>query len=345
MSGFFDMREEGFYVDVGANDPVIDSVTKYFYDRGWKGINIEPLDHHFRQLQTERPRDVNLKIGVGEKEGSLVLREYTAGTGLSTFAENMKQEYSEGKNAAAVDYVDHTVSIKTLAQIFKECKPPTINFMKVDVEGFEYEVLAGNDWKRYRPEVICIEANHIEKHWPKLLKSHDYVLAFFDGLNEYYVDKHKPERLKRFSYVDTVIFQGPVISHVMLPAIEGRERLQQRVQELEQELDIKNQHLSHLEGMVREITPLRRHMRRQAKNRLRSFDRLAKNRLSRRDLYVPRPVPEKTKNVLVSVRQVDADNFKRYNDSRRKTFALSAYLLSRKAGITLISRLLKMGNI
>ena len=57
-------KNKGFYVDVGANDPVHDSVTKFFYDRGWSGINIEPINEHYKNLTKERPRDINLQIGV-----------------------------------------------------------------------------------------------------------------------------------------------------------------------------------------------------------------------------------------------------------------------------------------
>src|SRR5713101_373530 len=59
--------EHGFYVDVGAGDPVIDSVTKAFYDRGWHGINIEPDRGYFAKLKAPRPRDVNLNGACGLK--------------------------------------------------------------------------------------------------------------------------------------------------------------------------------------------------------------------------------------------------------------------------------------
>ena len=87
LSGFFDLTKHGFYVDVGANHPIHDSVTKYFYDRGWRGINIEPNPNIYALLVEDRPRDINLQIGVSNVKGSLKLREYPAGDGLSTFSE------------------------------------------------------------------------------------------------------------------------------------------------------------------------------------------------------------------------------------------------------------------
>ena len=63
--------KKGFYIDVGANDPVIDSVTKAFYDDGWHGINIEPVSEWFEKLQLVRPNDINLQTGVGAKKADL----------------------------------------------------------------------------------------------------------------------------------------------------------------------------------------------------------------------------------------------------------------------------------
>src|SRR4051812_47472096 len=76
--------EQGFYVDVGAADPDIESVTRAFYERGWSGINVEPFDELFAKLVQARPRDANLKVAVGPEEGVRTLHAFS-GTGLSTF--------------------------------------------------------------------------------------------------------------------------------------------------------------------------------------------------------------------------------------------------------------------
>ena len=59
--------EQGFYVDIGASHPEVDSVTKYFYERGWFGINVEPTQESFDRFLKERPRDTNLKVAIGSK--------------------------------------------------------------------------------------------------------------------------------------------------------------------------------------------------------------------------------------------------------------------------------------
>jgi len=75
--------QHGFYIDVGAQDPEVDSVTRAFYDRGWHGINIEPVQHWFEKLERDRPHDINLRVAVSDHEGELTLYESDA-SGLST---------------------------------------------------------------------------------------------------------------------------------------------------------------------------------------------------------------------------------------------------------------------
>ncbi len=207
LEGFFDDQETGFYVDVGANHPTMDSVTKLFYDKGWSGINLEPNKALYELLLIARPRDINLQIGIADKAGELTIREYPDGHGLSTFSKEMQKSYEDNPSDFTARYQDYKVKIITLNQLFSEQKVKTIDFMKVDVEGLEFEVLAGNDWKAFRPKVLCIEANHIDKDWRPLLKEHGYNLVFSDGLNNYYVAQECSEISKRFSYVDTVLLK------------------------------------------------------------------------------------------------------------------------------------------
>lgn len=217
LSGFFRDIKNGFYIDVGANHPVALSITKYFYDRGWHGINIEPNRRLYTELRQHRQRDINLNIGAANKAGELVLREYPGGDGLSTFSKETQAEYQKSDSVYRKNtekYKEHTIQVKTLAQICEEQNVEIIHFMNIDVEGFEYNVIEGNDWRRFRPQVICIEANHIVHDWRPLLDKADYSLAFFDGLNNYYVaDEHK-ELKEQFSYVNTVLLGVPIINFV-----------------------------------------------------------------------------------------------------------------------------------
>jgi FkbM family methyltransferase len=222
IEAFFPDVKNGFYVDVGANHPVAESVTKIFYEKGWKGINIEPNKELYDLLVYDRPRDTNLNIGVSNKNGMLEFTQYN-GDGLSTFSESTQQDYENSsqdfyKNFAKV--VDrYEVSVKTLKDIFIESKVEHIHFMKIDVEGFEHEVLEGNDWKKYRPEVICIEANHIQKDWRPILSKNKYNLAFFDGLNNYYVAEEQDQHI-HFSYPERMLLSGLVVAQPVMRYIK-----------------------------------------------------------------------------------------------------------------------------
>ena len=213
LGGFFAGHggKPGFYVDVGAGHPMIDSVTRRFYEAGWRGINIDPINHIHKALQLHRKRDINLNIGISNKAGILRFREYAA-DGFSTFSEDVQRQYVETPDEYTKNYTDYEVKTRTLADVLAEHKANDIQFLKIDVEGYEYEVIEGNDWNKFRPEVICIEANHIKKDWRKCLGKNHYKLAFFDGLNEYYADEHKQTRLK-FSYVDAIINKEPILRY------------------------------------------------------------------------------------------------------------------------------------
>jgi len=185
--------KEGFYIDVGANDPEHDSVTRAFYDVGWHGINIEPVTEWFERLEKERPRDTNLKLAAGETDGELVLYEVT-GTGMSTTDESIAREQAEKHG---YELRTSTTPVRTLTSICEEHAPEEIHFLKIDVEGAEGAVLRGLDLTRVRPWIIVVESTlpHSEKEsrdeWEGYLTGGGYHNVYFDGLNRFYVaDEH-----------------------------------------------------------------------------------------------------------------------------------------------------------
>ena len=193
LQALLDGVDRGFYIDVGANYPVIDSVTKTFYDKGWNGINIEPVKSLYQELVNQRKRDINIQCGAGNKKGKLSLREYVDIPGHSTFSKEQRANHGD-----SLKYKDYEVETKPLKDILRENNVEHINFLKIDVEGYEYEVIEGNDWKMYRPEILCIEANHLDKDWRPILKSNSYTLFISDGLNEYYIAKEAFHRTSGF---------------------------------------------------------------------------------------------------------------------------------------------------
>jgi FkbM family methyltransferase len=202
--------QKGFYVDVGANDPVIDSVTKLLYDEGWSGVNIEPIKRHFVDLQRLRPRDTNLQIGLSDASGRLKFTEYPDGDGLSTFDVSMQTLYKKGEHSFPTKKTkSYEVPVETLKHVMEEVDPPHIHFLKIDVEGYEYNVIKGYDW-RVLPELICIEANHIGEDWRPLLSKRGYSLVFFDGINNYYLAKGSLKRKDYFDYASAAFAGNPV---------------------------------------------------------------------------------------------------------------------------------------
>jgi FkbM family methyltransferase len=180
--------ERGFYVDLGAADPEELSVTRAFYERGWSGINVEPQDGYFDKLKQARPRDTNLKVAVGREVGLRTLHT-VAGTGLSTLDPAIAAQH----RAAGWEISETSVPVVTLEKILEDCAPPTIHFLKIDVEGAEAEVLQGLKLELTRPWIIVVEATKpfsnvsTRQEWEHLIISHGYSFAYFDGLNCFYV--------------------------------------------------------------------------------------------------------------------------------------------------------------
>lgn len=190
----------GTYIDVGANDPSAGSVTRAFYDRGWRGINIEPVPFWHERLCAARPEDTNLRVAVADRQGDLLLYEI-AQSGLST----LDQTVAEGHRRQGKVVSAHLVPGFTLTHLCERQELTAPHFLKIDVEGAEAQVLAGADFGRIRPWVILVEATRPEsqepahEEWEPLLAKGRYSLAYFDGLNRFYVAAEHAEVLAAFA--------------------------------------------------------------------------------------------------------------------------------------------------
>ena len=186
--------QQGFYVDVGANDPARHSVTKAFYGRGWRGINIEPAQPWFGKIEVERSDDINLQIAITDTDGGEADFYEVTGTGLSTLHETIAQRHAGG-HGYNID--KRTVVTATLTSVLDSHAPGEIHFLNIDAEGAERAVLKGLDLAKHRPWIVLVEANlpntQIESHgeWEPLLTTRGYHFVYFDGLNRFYVaDEH-----------------------------------------------------------------------------------------------------------------------------------------------------------
>ncbi len=190
---------EGFYVDVGAHDPDIDSVTRAFYERGWSGINIEPLPKMAQRLRARRPRDITLEIAIGASEGTATLHDIDNGGGVSTLHAGIAADHAAHGWAGA----PITVTLRRLDAVLAEhAADRTIDFLKIDVEGLEEQVLESADLRRFRPKVLVIETrmpvsidmvsrvDEVPDRFREialLLKPFDYHLVYRDGTNSFFV--------------------------------------------------------------------------------------------------------------------------------------------------------------
>ncbi|WP_448265148.1 FkbM family methyltransferase [Nostoc sp. DSM 114159] len=203
LNRVFKNQTKGFYIDVGALHPAFCSVTKAFYDVGWSGINIEPIQDCYKLFEQERPRDINLNIALSNSEGYLDFFQVIGQPGNSTLNKEIAYEIANEKGLYVSQY---TVAVKTLAEICKKYVNKKIDFLKIDVEGVEEKVILGGNWDIFRPTILVIETTlpgtnvRCENDIPVFLMGKGYQKVFFDGINDYYISEESSELAKHFSF-------------------------------------------------------------------------------------------------------------------------------------------------
>ncbi len=252
---------DGFYVDVGAYDPNIHSVTKSFYLQGWTGINIEPLELKQELFKLQRPNDINLEVLISDRDEILVFHEDTNG-GLST----ADQSFFENAVARGFEFKLNTKPATTLNTIFQKYLRETqeIHFLKIDVEGFESRVLAGLDLSAFRPWVVVVEANEPmtqvrnEQLWEKRLLDSNYIYVYKDGLNRFYLAKEHSDLAIHFEYppnvFDDFIVESGLVSRNSAFNVETILDLKMRLEYAQTELStLKKSKSWHLAQSIRKI--------------------------------------------------------------------------------------------
>lgn len=156
---FFERKNyKGFYIDVGAHHPHRFSNTLHFYQHGWRGINIEPTPGAIKLFKLWRKRDINLDIGITAQAGTLPFYCFTE-PALNSFS----LEYSEKRSAATTRYpIAKTIMVNTLplSRVLDQYLPAgqVIDFLSIDAEGLDLEVLQSNNWNKYVPLFVMVEA-------------------------------------------------------------------------------------------------------------------------------------------------------------------------------------------
>lgn len=215
----------GHYVDVGALHPELDSVTKWFYDQGWSGINIEPVPEMFAAIEAARPRDINIRAAAGAASGVAEMAIVPDSMGLSSL------DVSSVSANVEFPYNVVQVEVRTLREMLDPFAGQEIHFLKVDAEGTENEVLLGMDFNRFRPWVVVVEATEpmspvaTSEKWEGLLTDARYQHAYFDGLNKFYVAAERSELAKKLAVPPNVFDHFELAT--TLRERSGREELHQ----------------------------------------------------------------------------------------------------------------------
>ena len=166
-SSGFNLSEGGTYVDVGAHHPRRFSNTHFFYELGWNGLNFEPNEEVSSLFKNERPKDKTFPIALTSKPGQMEFHTYSD-SALNSLVKRDAELSSTPYNSCG----SKLVTVSTLAlQLRKNFNKilPSPNFLDIDVEGSELEVLKGNNWSKFRFDYILIELK---------LKSLDHLSQF-----------------------------------------------------------------------------------------------------------------------------------------------------------------------
>ncbi len=199
LSLAFAGQATGTYVDIGAGHPIADNVSFWFYERGWQGIVVEPQAQLATLYERLRPRDVAVRGLIGSESGEVDFHVVDRLHGLSTTREGV----AEKARAFGANYQTRRMPMMTLAQLCESHGLGSIDFLKIDVEGAERDVILGGDWQRFRPKVIVAEAVHPMtsepswQEWEPFLLAQGYSFVLFDTLNRFYVGQEYPEIMAR----------------------------------------------------------------------------------------------------------------------------------------------------
>lgn len=211
--------ENGFFIDIGAQHPIKDSVSKVFSEHGWRGIHVDPVPEYASLLREDRPGDIVIQAAVANQAG---LVEFFAipQTGLSTG----NAQIASAHEAAGFTLNQITVPTVSLDELFALANGE-VHWLKIDVEGMEADVL--NSWRESgcRPWIVLIEANlpgsQVASHekWEALITAKDYTPVYYDGLNRFYVSHEHPELARSFA-VPPNVFDGFQLDTLSDHAIE-----------------------------------------------------------------------------------------------------------------------------
>jgi FkbM family methyltransferase len=201
LLGFPKRVETGFYVDVGAHHPERFSNTFLFYEMGWHGINIDAMPGSMNGFMRSRPRDINVEAAVAEEVGSLTFYEFNE-PALNGFSKDL----AEQRAGQLYDWKiirERRLTTVPLSQLLEKHLPreQKIDFMSIDVEGLDLEVLRSNDWEKFRPSILLVEdsdevvgSNGEASEITRFLEARDYRSCCKTLLTTFFVAQEQVEQ-------------------------------------------------------------------------------------------------------------------------------------------------------
>ncbi|WP_231739478.1 FkbM family methyltransferase [Flavobacterium sp. TAB 87] len=156
LERLFEGKNWGIYVDVGAHHPYRYSNTFKFYLKGWRGVNIDAMPGSMDLFNKWRPRDFNIEAAISEEKEILCFYIFND-LALNTFDETVVKLYDNDKYFRVIEKKE--IETKKLSDVLENSlrNSEQIDFMSIDVEGLDLDVLHSNDWQRFKPLVILIE--------------------------------------------------------------------------------------------------------------------------------------------------------------------------------------------
>lgn len=178
---FFCKSNEGYFLDIGANHPKNSSQTWHLEQKGWRGVLVEPISELCEKLRKDRPRSITVQAACGAPEQRGQVKFHVAdGFACSTLEEN-------GVSADVSFIRTDIVDLKTLDGILEEINPPEIDFVSIDVEGSQLNVLRGFNLPKYKPKLLLVEDHLYNLKTHRYLRQHNYYLAKRTSRNSWYV--------------------------------------------------------------------------------------------------------------------------------------------------------------
>lgn len=223
----------GFYIDIGAQDDTVDSVSRGFYEHGWRGVHVEPVPEYARQLRERRDGETVLEQAVSATRGRLPFF-VIAGTGISTGDMTIAQQH----RAAGFDVQLIEVESVPLSDVLARYEARDVHWLKIDVEGMEQQVIESWPPSPVRPWIVVVESTlpgspqPSHQPWEPTLFALGYDYVYFDGVNRYYVSQAHPG-LKASFGPGPNYFDGFAISSSNWMNRLGADRLQAAAQEID----------------------------------------------------------------------------------------------------------------